>query len=256
MSRTTSKNPADGPKSRPLNRLAPGPRPGRRLADPSALAVRPEVAMQAGQLANLLHRRWSTAVLSELHRGDAQPGGAKFITLANRLHVSRETLRDTLIHLIWLQLVRRNTGYGHPMRPEYLLTAAGTDVAPVCETVLKQLGRLDDVAALNRKMNRKWSLPTLFVIGRGASRFGEIKSVLPGITARALTLSLKDLAEAGTITRQVIDEYPPTTIYRLSAAGRRLLRPVSALAEIVAYISLRETMRVVRAERAATPSSR
>ena len=183
--------------------------------------------MQAGQLANLFHRRWSTAVLSELHRGDAQPGGAKFISLANRLQVSRETLRDTLIHLIWLQLVRRNSGYGHPMRPEYLLTAAGTAVAPASEKLLKRLHNLDDDSALKNK----WSLPLLFAIGSGASRFGEIRLLLPGITARALTLSLKDLVEANTIERQVIDEYPPTTEYRLTPGGRRLLVPVSALAE-------------------------
>jgi len=230
MSRTIPSKSAAHRKARPINRLAGGTRGGPVAAPATPATARPEVAMQAGLLANLFHRRWSTAVLSELHRGDAQPSGAKFITLANRLRVSRETLRDTLIHLIWLQLVRRNSGYGHPMRPEYLLTAAGTAIAPACEQLLKRLSNLQDESGLKNK----WSLPTLFAIGHGASRFGEIKSLLPSITARALTLSLKDLAEPGAITRLVIDEYPPTTAYRLTPAGRRLLRPVSALAEIVA----------------------
>ena len=49
----------------------------------------------------------------------------------NRLGVGRESLRATLDALRELGLVQPTPGHGHPMRPEYLLTAAGRDFLPV-----------------------------------------------------------------------------------------------------------------------------
>ena len=42
-------------------------------------------------------------------------------------------------------------------------------------------------------------------------------------SARALTLALRDLVEAGLLTRRVIDSYPPTPQYQLAAKTRPLL---------------------------------
>src|SRR4249919_2574906 len=56
---------------------------------------------------SLFHFRWSLPVLAELHRN----GGAKFVTLSQRLGVGRETLRRTLDSLVDAGLVARNPGY-------------------------------------------------------------------------------------------------------------------------------------------------
>ena len=162
----------------------------------------------------LFHYRWSVPVLAELHRGR----GAKFVTLVYRLGISRDSLRRTLAGLIEQGWVRRNPGHGHPLRPEYVLTKAGTRIAPWCARTMKVLRALgiEDLAL------RKWSIPVAFALGAGRERFSEIKDFLPTSTARALVQTLRDLQTAGLVTRVVSNEYPPATYYRLTSRGRRL----------------------------------
>lgn len=162
----------------------------------------------------LFHHRWSAAVMAELHRA----GGSKFVTLVNRLPISRDSLRRTLDSLIEEGWVVRNPGHGHPMRPEYLLTPSGQRLAPWCVrfcALVKATG-IGDVGL------RKWSMPIVMGLRRGRRRFSEIKSFLPGLTARALTLALKELHAAGVIERYVSDEYPPATYYQMNRNLRSL----------------------------------
>ncbi len=171
----------------------------------------------------LCHHRWSVGVLAELHRGG---GGAKFVTLERRLRVPRDSLVRTLAALRRLRLVRRNPGYGHPMRPEYLLAPAGERLAPACarlDAFLKRSGVAEQAL-------RKWSLPVTLALARGAGRFGEVRDALPGITARALTLAFLALESADLVERRVTEGRPPGTAYRLTRRGRRLAPAVSAVA--------------------------
>jgi DNA-binding HxlR family transcriptional regulator len=161
----------------------------------------------------LFHHRWSAPVLAELDR----TRGTRFVVLVNRLGVGRESLRRTLDALIELGLVARNPGYGHPLRPEYLLTPPGQDAAERCTRLL---GLLDGDAEIALK---KWSLPVLAALS-GPSRFSELRDALPGVTARALALALKDLQTAGLVDRRVEDAYPPTATYVATRRGRRLQR--------------------------------
>jgi DNA-binding HxlR family transcriptional regulator len=178
-----------------------------------------DLPIRLQRMAIFFHRRWSAPILAELLRGDTVQGGAKFITLANRLRLSRESLKATLDHLILHDYVMRNPGYGHPLRPEYILAEAGHDIAPACRDLMRILTQSE----LERAALRKWSMPALLAIGRGVRRFGALKIALSGITARALTLALKDLASARLVRRRVIDRYPPVTAYSLTRAARSLL---------------------------------
>jgi DNA-binding HxlR family transcriptional regulator len=155
-------------------------------------------------------------VLAELDR----TGGSRFVTLTNRVGVGRESLRRTLASLIEDGLVARNPGYGHPLRPEYVLTPRGLRVAPICADLLAGVRELGvESAAL-----KKWSLPVVLALGGpGRRRFSELQERLPEITARALALALKDLSAAGLVDRAVTDGYPPASVYSLTAAGARLL---------------------------------
>ncbi|MFI5695793.1 winged helix-turn-helix transcriptional regulator [Kribbella sp. NPDC051586] len=162
-------------------------------------------------LARLVHFRWAVPVLAELHRGH----GGRFVNLSHTLGVSRESLRRTLTFLLESDLIQRNPGKGHPLRPEYLLTdpALGEDAA-VLTDLLTDLGVID--VAL-----KKWSLPTLTLLVT-EHRFSELRRALPDVTPRALTLTLKDLESAGLITRTVTNDYPPSTVYTATAPGLRL----------------------------------
>jgi DNA-binding HxlR family transcriptional regulator len=170
------------------------------------------------EVIGLFHHRWTVPVLAELDR----TGGTRAVTLMRRLDVGRESLGRTLHALIALRLVRRNPGYGHPLRPEYLLTERGAAVAPSCRALLDGLRALGlEAVGLN-----KWSVPVLVALSAGgepsAHRFSELRDELPGISPRALTLALKALTDAGVVRRTVLDTFPPATRYGLARRGRRL----------------------------------
>lgn len=174
-------------------------------------------------LVALFHNRWSVPILAELHR----QRGSRFVTLARTLGMSRESLRRTLAALIDGGFVGRNPGYGHPLRPEYVLTRRGERIAarsrPLVD-LLHDLG-LEDVGL------KKWSMPVVFALSGGPLRFSELRDRLEGISPRALTLALKDLEATGLVERRVTIDYPPATIYRLTRTARplaQLLRQISA----------------------------
>ena len=168
--------------------------------------------MSISDLIALFHHRWAAPVLAELERQK----GSRFAALVGILGLGRESLRRTLDGLIALGLVERNPGYGHPLRPEYKLTAAGAPVARRCRRLL------DDVGEERELVLRKWSLPVLVAL-RSAARFSELREELPGITPRALALALKDLQAAGLVER-VVDEdaHPPTVRYAATDSARPL----------------------------------
>jgi DNA-binding HxlR family transcriptional regulator len=167
-------------------------------------------------LPKLLHHRWALAVLAELER----TSGSRFVTMSNRIGVSGESLRRTLAALIAGGLVMRNPGYGHPLRPEYVLTSRGARIAPVCADLLAGLREL----GVEGPALKKWSLPVVLALGGpGRRRFSALQERLREITARALALALKDLTSAGLVDRAVTDGYPPASVYSLTPAGARLL---------------------------------
>lgn len=166
--------------------------------------------MSTDELIELFHHRWAAPVLGLL----AERGGARFVELQRRLDVGRESLRRALDTLIELGYVRRNEGYGHPLRPEYVLTPAGRGAAPVAVRVL--------AAGDPDTLLRKWSVPVLAELG-AERRFSELRAALPGVTPRALALALRDLEAARLIKREVRPTRPPSTVYRATARGRRVI---------------------------------
>jgi DNA-binding HxlR family transcriptional regulator len=143
--------------------------------------------------------------------------GSRFATLTGRLGVTGESLRRTLAYLRDERLVDRNPGYGHPLRPEYLLTARGRRLAPRARAVMDALAGHEAVGL------KKWSLPVLAELVE-PRRFSELNAALPA-TSRALALALKDLETAGLVRRTVTDDHPPQVSYettdpKLVAAAR------------------------------------
>jgi DNA-binding HxlR family transcriptional regulator len=178
-------------------------------------------------LLGLFHHRWTVPTLAAL---EAQGGGAKFVTLRRSLGVSRDSLQRTLAALVNASLVAPYPGYGHPMRPEYFLTASGSRVAPVCVKLLEKLRRLrvEDVGL------RKWSLPVAHALATAGGRFNRVRAVLDEVTPRALSTALCDLQKAGLVTRRLVDDSPPRTEYHLSTTGRRLTPVMTSLAQVTA----------------------
>jgi len=164
--------------------------------------------VSTADLIELFHHRWAPPTLALLD----ERGGARFVELQRKLDVGRESLRRALDALVELGYVRRNEGYGHPLRPEYLVTAAGRRAAPLARAV--RAAKDDDI------LLRKWSVPVLAALD-GDRRFSELRAALPGVTPRALALALRDLERGGFVRREVLPTRPPSTLYRATARGRR-----------------------------------
>lgn len=167
-------------------------------------------------------------MLAALHRADAAGmGGARLAVLCYDLDAGQGAVRQSLDNLIDLGLTARNTGHGHPLRPEYILTRRGAAVAPACAAIDDLLVRL----RLREAALRRWSLPALNAIaGLGSARFTAIAAGLDGITDRALSQTLKTLNAAAVVTRTIDDGYPPIPIYTLDRAGHQLAPLVEQLA--------------------------
>ena len=162
-------------------------------------------------------------LIAALYRG----GGAQFGELAATMNASRDTLAATLTGLVDAGAVRRNTFFGQPVRREYVLTERGQRLGPPCIRAVEVVSASELVALALKK----WPMLVLVVIARGATHFGEIRSALPGISARALALALKDLEDAGLVERLVAESYPPSVTYRLAPGAERapLLDAMEAL---------------------------
>jgi DNA-binding HxlR family transcriptional regulator len=173
-------------------------------------------------LPRLFHHRWAVPVLAALQR---TPG--RSANLMHELGAGRESLRRALDELVELRLLARNPGYGHPLRPEYLVLPAGAALVPACADLI---AALEELGAIELGLN-KWSMPVVHALAAGPCRFSELRAGLPGVTARALTLALKDLVAAGLVERTVTEGYPPSTLYRLTPVADPLLGPLDRLAQ-------------------------
>jgi DNA-binding HxlR family transcriptional regulator len=166
--------------------------------------------MSTTSLIELFHHRWAAPALALL----ADREGARFVELQRKLDVGHDSLRRAIDALIVLGYVRRNEGYGHPLRPEYVNTPAGRAEAPLAARVSR--------AATRDTLLRKWSVPVLAQLNE-PRRFSELRAALAGVTPRALALALRDLEEARLVRREVLPTRPPSTVYRATRRGAAIL---------------------------------
>jgi DNA-binding HxlR family transcriptional regulator len=162
-------------------------------------------------LLDLTDRAWAIPVLAALAGGVAP----RVPVLAAHLGASRAAVADAVDHLVALGVLARRTGHSHPLRPDMDVR----DPAAAALAVRIMTATPASHAALLRK---KWSLPILLALAEPKG-FGALKAELRPVTARALSLALGDLAEAGLLTRTVIDAPGrPGTHYALTTAGRAI----------------------------------
>ncbi|MEI9989717.1 MAG: helix-turn-helix domain-containing protein [Rhizomicrobium sp.] len=109
---------------------------------------------------------------------------------------------------------------------------------------IHETGDCRAVSGVLARIGDKWSVLIVSRLGARAMRFGELKRDIGGISQRMLTLTLRGLERDGLVTRTVFMTIPPRVDYALTALGRSLLEPVSALrAWALANIGRLETAR-------------
>lgn len=75
----------------------------------------------------------------------------------------------------------------------------------------------------------RWKPMILFELCSGTKRFRALNAAMPGITAQALTVQLRQLEADGVVSRTVFAEVPSRVEYSLTDLGRELSGVMDAL---------------------------
>lgn len=75
----------------------------------------------------------------------------------------------------------------------------------------------------------KWSSLLVLVLAERPYRFGELRRLVPDISQRMLTQTLRDLQRDGYVRRTVFPTTPPSVEYGLTDLGRSMFESLSHL---------------------------
>lgn len=82
------------------------------------------------------------------------------------------------------------------------------------------------------RLGTKWALLTILIIGeQGVVRFNELSRMIPDVSSRVLSSTLRTLEADGFIDRKVYAVVPPKVEYRLTDIGESLLPLIQQLTE-------------------------
>lgn len=82
------------------------------------------------------------------------------------------------------------------------------------------------------RFGSKWAILTLLVIGsQDVVRFNELNRLIPDISSRVLSSTLRTLEADGLVNRKVYAEVPPKVEYRLTEVGKSLLPLIQQLTD-------------------------
>ena len=77
----------------------------------------------------------------------------------------------------------------------------------------------------------KWKVDAIFLLARGAHRYGELCSHLLGVSKKVLTETLRSLERDGLVQRRLYAEVPVRVEYSLTPLGWSLTEPLLSLCE-------------------------
>ncbi|MDQ0563491.1 DNA-binding HxlR family transcriptional regulator [Rhizobium mesoamericanum] len=85
------------------------------------------------------------------------------------------------------------------------------------------------VRDMMQQIGGKWSTLMLEALSRRPYRFGELRRMIPDISQRMLTQTLRDLQRDGYIEREVFPTKPPSVEYRMTDLGHSLYGTLALL---------------------------
>jgi DNA-binding HxlR family transcriptional regulator len=80
----------------------------------------------------------------------------------------------------------------------------------------------------------KWSLLVLNELCERPCRFSELRRIIPTVTQKSLTATLRRLERNGIVERHVVSTRPLAVEYRITALGKTLRPPVEVILDWVA----------------------
>ncbi|WP_299743243.1 helix-turn-helix domain-containing protein [Devosia sp.] len=80
------------------------------------------------------------------------------------------------------------------------------------------------------RIGDKWTVMVVGHLSTGSLRFNDLMRVIPGISHRMLTITLRGLERDGLVNRTAFATTPPRVDYELTELGQSLTVPLSILA--------------------------
>ncbi|MGQ2902988.1 MAG: winged helix-turn-helix transcriptional regulator [Neoaquamicrobium sediminum] len=92
-------------------------------------------------------------------------------------------------------------------------------------------GGLDNcpIRTVVQNISGKWSALLLMALAERPYRFGELRRLVPDISQRMLTQTLRDLQRDGYVNREVFPTKPPSVEYSLTDLGRSMYDAIEHL---------------------------
>ena len=78
-------------------------------------------------------------------------------------------------------------------------------------------------------IGNKWKPIIIYLIRKGANRFGILEKGIQGITKQMLTKQLRELESDGILERKIYPEIPPRVEYFFTAYGESLFPVIDAM---------------------------
>ncbi|MEL7121301.1 MAG: helix-turn-helix domain-containing protein [Bacteroidota bacterium] len=79
------------------------------------------------------------------------------------------------------------------------------------------------------KIGGKWKPIILYLITKGANRFGILQRGIQGISKQMLTKQLRELETDGILNRKIYAEIPPRVEYSMTDLGNSLLPIIESM---------------------------
>ena len=170
--------------------------------------------MDIKPVVNLCSRTWSLTALGLMANG----ASARISPLAAAAGCGRTAMGASVTRLVECDLLERNPGHGHPLRPEYRLTPAGEQIADWAGQLMGLVPHESDQLLLRSK----WVLPVLSCLTE-EQRYGDLRRALNPVTDRALSGCLGGLSEQDWVFRKVATAVsPPAVSYRAINIGKKV----------------------------------
>jgi len=77
-----------------------------------------------------------------------------------------------------------------------------------------------------------WSPHVIWHLSAGPRRFSELQVDMRPISAKVLSMRLKELERKGVVSRKVLNTSPPSVEYSLTSLGQELVPAIEAIAQV------------------------
>jgi len=88
---------------------------------------------------------------------------------------------------------------------------------------LKEIKEVCSTSIFSEKLGGKWKLAIIYNLKNRSLRFGQLATLINGVSRKVLTEHLRQMENDNLISRTIYKETPPRVEYSLTKAGKDLI---------------------------------